>query len=407
MNRNGLLFNMNIIIIANFTRRLDGERESRFSYLADALAQRGHQVELIITDFYHMSKTKRPEPRRDLYGFKITECHEPGYKKNVSFERLFSHWVWGKNVYNYLNTIEKPDLVYCAMPSLTAAKMAAKYCQKKGVKFATDVQDLWPEAFCMAIHNKLLQKLFLPMKISADQAYAASDLAVAVSNTYVNRTLSVNNKNAKGVPVFLGNDGALFESDKGKYIVERTEHELLLCYIGGLQDSYDIPLVIDAMALVEANKQFEQKVRFVVIGDGPFRQRFEQYAIGKQINCTFLGRKPYTEMASLLCSCDMCVNPIVKGSAASVINKVGDYALSGLPVINTQESPEYRVLIEEYKCGINCECGNAAQVADAIVKLSTNKGLRDQMSEGSRRLAQEKFDRRNTYLRIIEAIENI
>lgn len=398
---------MKIVIIANFTRLLDGERESRFNYLADALVERGHQVELIITDFYHTTKTKRPEPRRDLYNFKITECHEPGYKKNVSIGRLYSHWVWGKNVYKYLNTIEKPDLVYCAVPSLTAAKLAAKYCQMKGVKFATDVQDLWPEAFYMAIHNKLLQKLFLPMKISADKAYGASDLAVAVSDTYVSRTLSANKKGAKGVSVFLGNDGALFESENGKYNVERKDDEILLCYIGGLKDSYDIPCVIDAMALVEANKQFNQKVRFVVIGDGPFRQRFEQYAKEKQINCTFLGSKPYTEMASLLCSCDICINPIVKGSAASIINKVGDYALSGLPVINTQESSEYRALIEEYKCGINCECGNATQVADAIVKLATNKDLRDQMSEGSRHLAQEKFDRRNTYLRIIEAIENL
>lgn len=398
---------MKIVIIANFTRLLDGEREGRFNYLADALVERGHQVELIITDFYHTTKTKRPEPRRDLYDFKITECHEPGYKKNVSIGRLYSHWVWGRNVYKYLNTIGKPDLVYCAVPSLTAAKLAAKYCQKKGVRFVTDVQDLWPEAFYMAVHNKLLQKLFLPMKISADKAYAASDLAVAVSDTYVKRTMAVNKKNAKGVSVFLGNDGALFESEKGKYNVERKGDEILLCYIGGLKDSYDIPCVIDAMVLVDANKQFNQKVRFVVIGEGPFRPRFEQYAKEKQINCTFLGSKPYTEMASLLCSCDMCINPIVKGSAASIINKVGDYALSGLPVINTQESPEYRALIDEYKCGINCECGNAVQVADAIVKLATNKDLRDQMSEGSRLLAQEKFDRRNTYLRIIEAIENL
>ena len=120
----------------------------------------------------------------------------------------------------------------------------------------------------------------------------------------------------------------------------------------------------------------------------------------KQINCSFLGGKPYTEMASLLSSCDMCINPIVKGSAASIINKVGDYALSGLPVINTQESTEYRALIEEYQCGINCECGNAEQVAQAIKKLAADKELRKQMGENSHRLAMEKFDRRNTYFRV-------
>lgn len=406
MSRNSL-FDMKIIIIANFTLRLDGSREGRFCYIADALAKRGHSVELVVTDFAHGPNTRRTEPRRDLYPFRITVCHEPGYKINVSIKRLYSHWVWGRNVYKYLKSVEKPDLIYCAIPSLTAAKLAAKYCQKNGVKFVTDVQDLWPEAFCMAIHNKLLQKLFLPIKISADKAYGASDLAVAVSDTYVNRTLSVNKKGAKGVSVFLGNDGALFESERGKYNIGREGDELLLCYVGGLKDSYDIPCVIDAMVLVEANEQFDQNVRFVVIGDGPFRPRFEQYAKEKQINCTFLGYKPYTEMASLLCSCDICINPIVKDSAASIINKVGDYALSGLPVINTQESLEYRALIEEYNCGINCECGNSKQVADAIIKLANDPELRNQMAKGSTQLAKEKFDRRNTYMKIIETIENL
>lgn len=398
---------MRIIIIANFTLNLDGEREGRFSYLMEALFERGHDTELVTTDFSHGRKRRRDEPRRDLYKTKIILCHEPGYKKNISIKRLFSHWIWGKNVYKYLKSIAKPELIYCAVPSLTVAKLAARYCQQNNVKFVTDVQDLWPEAFCMAIHNKLLQKLFLPMKHNADKAYAASDLSVAVSDTYVNRTLSVNKKGIIGISVFLGNDGALFESEKGKYNVERNGDELLLCYVGGLKDSYDIRCVIDAMAIVKTNKQFNQKVKFVVIGDGPYRLRFEQYAKERQISCTFLGNKPYTEMASLLCSCDMCINPIVKGSAASIINKVGDYALSGLPVINTQESPEYRALIDEYQCGINCECSNAEQVADAVVKLASDKDLRNRMSEGSRRLAKEKFDRRNTYMKIIEAVEQL
>lgn len=398
---------MNIIIIANFPLSLDGERVGRFSYLMEALAERGHNTELITTDFSHGGKRRRAEPRRDLYRTRITQCHEPGYKKNISIKRLYSHWVWGRNVYKYLKSITKPDLIYCAIPSITVAKKTAKFCQQNGIKFVTDVQDLWPEAFCMSIHNKLLQKLFLPMQHSVNKAYAASDLAVAVSDTYVTRTLSVNKKGSKGISVFLGNDGALFESEKGKYSVHKKDDELLLCYIGGLKDSYDIPCVIDAMALVEANKQFDKKVRFVVIGDGPFRQRFEQYANEKQINCTFLGSRQYPEMASLLCSCDMCINPIVKGSAASIINKVGDYALSGLPVINTQESPEYRNLIEEYQCGINCECGNSKQVADAIIKLANDLELRNQMSKGSIQLAKEKFDRRNTYMRIIESVENL
>lgn len=398
---------MKIVIIANFTRTLDGERENRFTYLANVFADRGHDVELVVTDFSHGLKKPRPTPHYDKYPFKITMCHEPGYSKNVSVKRLYSHYVWGCNVLNHLFELPKPDVVYCAIPSLTAAEKAAFYCRRNRIKYVTDVQDLWPEAFCMAIHNKILQKVFLPMTWMANKSYKQSNLAVAVSNTYVERTLSVNETGAKGLSVFLGNDGELFDSGVGKYKVERRGNELLLCYIGSMSESYDIPCVIRALRIVMDNNLSPRPIRFVLIGSGQFRSRFEAFANDIYPNCAFLGNRPYQEMAGLLSSCDIAVNPIVKGSVASIINKVGDYALSGIPVINSQESPEYRLLVDNYKCGLNCECGNPYDMAKAIGVLASDAILRDQMGKASRRLAEEKFDRRNTYGKIIKAVETL
>ena len=398
---------MRIVIIANFTRLLDGERENRFSYLADAFAKRGHEVELVITDFYHGTKKPRPEPHYDKYPFKITMCHEPGYAKNVSIQRLYSHHVWGRNVLKYLQRSPRPDVVYAAVPSLTAAAKAAAYCRKNGVKFVTDVQDLWPEAFQMAVNNKYLQKAFLPMMRLANRSYREADLAVAVSETYVSRTLSVNRKGAKGLSVFLGHDGTLFDAGVGQYKVDRQGEEMLLCYIGSMSESYDIPCVLQALKIVKDRNLSPLPVRFVLIGDGAFRCKFEEMAREVYPNSTFLGKKPYAEMAGLLSSCDIAINPIVKGSVASIINKVGDYAQAGIPVINTQESPEYRALVESYGCGINCECGNPESIAEAIGRLTSDAELRKKMGEASSRLCKERFDRRSTNGKIIEAVENL
>lgn len=398
---------MRVVIIANFTRVLDGERENRFSYLADAFATRGHEVELVITDFYHGTKSSRPTPLYEKYPFKITMCHEPGYSKNVSIKRLYSHYIWGRNVRKHLEHIDKPDVIYCAMPSLTAAGKAADYCRKNKIKFVTDLQDLWPEAFQMAIHNKYLQKLFFPMEMLANRSYRQSNLAVAVSDTYVNRTLSVNKTGAKGLSVFLGHDGALFDAGVGKYKVARKDDELLLCYIGSMSESYDIPSVLEALKIVKEKNLSKQPIKFVLIGDGAFRTKFEEIAKKVYPNSTFLGRKPYEEMAGLLSSCDIAINPIVKGSVASIINKVGDYAQAGIPVINTQESPEYRSLVESYGCGLNCECGNPESIAESIGKLASNAELREKMGNASSRLSGDKFDRRTTYWKIIEAVEGL
>ena len=383
---------MKAFIVANFTN----SETSRFFELARMVAGRGHDVTVITSDFSHSSKSlKNNRPQYD--GFKTIYLHEPGYKGNVSPKRLYSHYVWGKNLVKFLGTAEKPDIIYCAIPSLTVAVEAGKYCKRNGVKFVVDVQDLWPEAFCMVFKNKLFHLAFKPMEWYVNKAYAMADLAVGVSETYVQRVLSVNKKTDKGVAVFLGNDGKVFEDSERKYGKTYDDAIIRLCYIGSLSQSYDIKMVVDAVKM--ASTRTNQHIKFVVVGDGVYRNDFEAYAKQKSIDAEFMGRKDYPEMVGELCSCDIVINPI------RIINKVGDYALSGKPVINTQENLEYRKLVEKTKCGINCECGNAEDVAAAIVKLVESPELRNKMGMAARQLGKDKFDRRYSYVRIIDAIE--
>lgn len=396
---------MNIIVIANFPSNLDGGALGRFTYLAEMLMSQGHKVEVIVSSFMHGIKTQRTGISGNFLS-KINVLFEPGYNKNVSFCRFYSHYIWGKNVSKYLKTLDYvPDVVYCAIPSMTAAVRTAKYCHKNNVKFVVDIQDLWPEAFKMVIGNKLLHTFLKPFEWYINRAYSAADLIVAVSETYVKRGLSVNNKINKGLCVFLGNNRTIFDAGRDKFKINRKDDEFWIGYVGSMGDSYDIGCIIDAISIAQ-NHNCIPKIRFVLCGNGEKRFLFEQQAKDNNVEADFIGSKPYDEMAGILCSCDVVVNPIVKGSAASVINKVGDYALSGLPVINTQESPEYRDLVDAYECGINCDCGNAQQVANAIVKLISDKELRNKMGDNARKLGIEKFDRRNTYQQIIDYILN-
>ena len=391
---------MKLFIVANFANT----ETNRFFYLARMLASRGYDVTVITSDFSHSSKSlKNNKPQYD--GFKTIYSHEPGYKSNVSIKRLWSHYVWGKNVAKYLETAEKTDIIYCAIPSLTVAVEAGEFCKRNGIKFVVDVQDLWPEAFCMVFKNKLFRLAFKPMEWYVNKAYAMADLVFGVSETYVQRILSVNKKNDSGVAVFLGNDGLLFEEAAKTYSKNYNDGIIRLCYIGSLSQSYDINMVSDAVK--KASFCMEQPIRFVVVGDGVYRKDFEAYARQKGIDAEFLGRMDYSKMVGELCSCDIVINPIRKGSAASIINKVGDYAFSGKPVINTQECAEYRNLIEEYGCGINCECGNAEEVAAAIVKLAKSPELRNKMGKAAKQLGRDKFDRRFSYVKIIDAIESL
>ena len=97
----------------------------------------------------------------------------------------------------------------------------------------------------------------------------------------------------------------------------------------------------------------------------------------------------------------------MKGAAQSIINKHADYAAAGLPVVNTQECQEYRNLLDAYECGINCEAESVQQVAKALQELIENPKKRKQMGENSRRMAEERFDRRTTYKQIVKIVEDL
>ena len=113
----------------------------------------------------------------------------------------------------------------------------------------------------------------------------------------------------------------------------------------------------------------------------------------------------YDKMCSLLNICDITVNPITHKAAQSIINKHADYAASGLPVVNTQENREYRDLVKEYQMGLNCNNNDAVDMSRKIRQLIDNTDLRIKMGKNARRCAEEKFDRKNTYKKIVDLIE--
>ena len=389
---------MDIVIIANFCMDFSETDNGRFSYLAELLSK-NHSVEIITSSFYHITKQKRKILTKHSY--RITLIDEPGYEKNICLKRFYSHYIWGKNVGRYLLKRKKPDIIYCAVPSLTGALIAAKYCEKKDIKFIVDIQDLWPEAFKLVFNVPIISKLmYLPFEYMANSIYKRANQIIAVSETYVDRALKVNKKCKKGYSIFLGTELKIFDENCQRTpALKKNRDEIWLAYCGTLGSSYDLTSVIKAISKIKISNLY-----FLIMGNGPLMEKFQMLADNLEIKAIFTGRLPYNEMCSVLSKCDITVNPIMPGAAQSIINKHADYLASGLPIINTQENKEIRNLIEEYHCGINCKNADENDIKNAIIKLCKNKNLRIEMGKNARRLAVDKFDRGKTYKEIIKLI---
>ena len=365
-----------IIILTDFCGPMDGKFNSRFLYLADMLCTE-NEVELITSNFNHGTKTYITWKLQQTE-YPITMLHERSYKKNISLRRFISHYTWAKSVKKYLKNRKKPDVIYCAIPTLYASYEAAKYCKKNDIRFVIDIQDLWPEAFQMVVNIPMISTLiFAPFTIIANSIYKMADAICAVSDTYIKRALCVNKKCISGTTVYLGTDLDIFDKNaKGSPILEKKDREIWLAYCGTLGSSYNLIVIFDALKILKARGL---QLKFVIMGDGSRRDEFEEKSKG--LDVVFTGLLPYEQMCSLLSICDITVNPIAHRAAQSIINKHADYLASGLPIVSTQENEEFRKLIDDYHMGFNCNNDDAKEVADKIELLCKDQELRIKMGE--------------------------
>jgi glycosyltransferase involved in cell wall biosynthesis len=266
-----------------------------------------------------------------------------------------------------------------------------------------DIQDIWPEAFELVFHVPMISNMiFAPMRRAVGQVYAGADAIVAVSKTYANvgmeyRAKNRRNDHGEATVVFLGTDIGRFDAFASSQsdAMAKPDGEIWVAYVGTLGHSYNINVITDALA--ELKMRGIGNIIFKVMGDGPLMQDFKAHAATAGIRADFLGRLPYPDMVRQLVVSDVAVNPIMAGAAQSIINKVGDYAAAGLPVVNTQDNAEYRALVDEYEVGYNLSNDDVAGIADAIATLATDADLRHRLGANNRRLAEERFDRANTY----------
>ena len=199
-----------ILLITNYWHFKVEKESSRYLFLAEMVSRETDlSLEIVTSSFYHATKKQREYNNDflDSFKYKVSLINEPGYKKNISFRRLYSHNIFARNVLKYLKKREKPDLIYLVVPSLDVADKISKYANQHNIPLIVDIQDLWPEAFKMSIDIPVISDvLFYPMMKKANRIYSRADRILAVSNTYVQRGLRVNKKDHEGLSVYIGTD---------------------------------------------------------------------------------------------------------------------------------------------------------------------------------------------------------
>ena len=403
---------MKKIAVISMGVKLDNEKGySRFRYIGDFLSDAGYQVDLITTTFQHWEKAQRnlDEIKTENYKFNLKFIYEPGYKKNIDLHRIRSHRIAAKNLRQLLEKEGDYDLIYCEIPPNDVALAAAEYAKAKGIPFVPDVNDLWPEAMHMVLDIPVISDvLFYPLLRDAEKVYSLVSGIIGTSDEYRDRPLKNQQLNVPKKTVYVGNEIAEFDAGVAEYgpQISKDEEEFWVSYAGTIGTSYDIKTMV--LAGKELLNRGKSQIKIKILGGGPLKEELETLA--KEQNCTnveFVGYAPYPKMAAYLAKSDILVNSFVKKAPQSIVTKIGDYLAAGKPMINTCMSPEFRNKVEHDGFGINIMPEDVNVLADAIEKLYEDEAGRTEMGKRARNIAEEQFDRPQSYKKIIELIEEL
>ena len=400
------------IAVISMGVKLNGEKGySRFRYIGDFLSDAGYQVDLITTTFQHWEKAQRDIDaiKKEDYKFQLKFIYEPGYRKNIDLRRIRSHSIAAKNLTKLLEKEGDYDLIYCEIPPNDVALAAAEYAKKKGIPFVPDVNDLWPEAMRMVLDIPVVSDiLFYPLQRDAEKVYSLVSGIIGTSDEYRDRPLKNQKLDVPRKTVYVGNEIAEFDRGVEKYgpEIQKPEGEFWVSYAGTIGTSYDIRTMV--LAGKELLDRGMSQIKFKILGGGPLKDELENLAKEQGcVNVEFVGYAPYPKMAAYLAKSDILVNSFVKKAPQSIVTKIGDYLAAGKPMINTCMSPEFRQKVENDGFGINILPEDAKILADAIAELYEDRDGCRIMGEKARKIAEEQFDRPESYKKIIELIEEL
>ena len=400
------------IAVISMGVKLNGEKGySRFRYIGDFLSDAGYQVDLITTTFQHWEKAQRDIDaiKKEDYKFRLKFIYEPGYRKNIDPRRIRSHHIAAKNLTKLLEQDGDYDLIYCEIPPNDVALTAAEYAKKKGIPFVPDVNDLWPEAMRMVLDIPVVSDiLFYPLLRDAEKVYSLVSGIIGTSDEYPDRPLKNQKLDVPRKTVYVGNEIAEFDKGVETYgpQIRKSEGEFWVSYAGTIGTSYDIRTMV--LAGRELLDRGMEQIKIKILGGGPLKEELENLAKEKECtNVEFVGYAPYPKMAAYLAKSDILVNSFVKKAPQSIVTKIGDYLAAGKPMINTCMSPEFRRKVETDGFGINILPEDVKILTDAILDLYKDKEGCRIMGEKARKIAEEQFDRPQSYKKIIELIEEL
>ena len=285
------------------------------------------------------------------------------------FSFVLSGW-WWKNF-----TSLQADLVFIFEVSpMTQALNGVWFAKRRNIPCWLYVQDLWPEniEIVTGIHSPAVLK---PIENMVKSIYHRCDRIFATSPSFVEmirQRIPGEEDKVSYWPQYAEEFYRPAENAHSPLIPEDGCFKVI--FTGNVGQAQGLEILPECAALFK-----EEKVRFVIVGDGRSKdaliKRIDELGVGKMF--TMIERQKAEKIPELLGCCDAAFvsfmnNPLF---ANTIPAKLQSYMACGMPILACATGETERI-VREADCGKCCPIGDAGALAEAVRALMGDKDIK-------------------------------
>ena len=393
-----------------------GDRLHRGGLLAEQLVHAGHNVLWWSATFNHAYKTQRAEKDERIAvndNLSLQLLYAPGYKKNVSLQRVMNHYTMARKFRRQAINEQKPDIIIASFPTIELSLEAVKYGCRYDVPVIVDVRDLWPDIFLELAPKYLrwLPRLILaPLFHNTARVFSQATAVVGLTDSFRSWGLTKGGRE-KGVNdrVFPMGYPKVMLSDEARKTTNDywqqqgvDKNKFIVCFFGYLGRQFDLDSVFKAAQIVqEANPQ----VQFVICGDGDNFSHFKAKAKDLK-NVIMPGWVVRDQIIGLMEMSSIGLAPYIQSAnfINNMPNKIFEYLSGGLVILSSIDG-EPGSLLKTHHCGY--VYSDAQTLAKIIINVAKDKDLQRSMGERAIKAYEDEFRADRVYSKMVSYMEDL
>lgn len=408
---------MKLLFLTQYYPPETGAPQNRLHSLALNLIKVGFEVEVLTAMPNYPKMEIFPEYRgikemnETIDGVRVLRSSIYVTKDKGVAKRLMNYFSFVWTSMRSHKRLRAADYVLCESPPLFLGISALYLARKLKAKMIFNVSDLWPESAeeLDIVSNNFF--LGLAYKLEAF-LYKKSFLVTGQTQGIV---ADINKRFPKVPTMWLPNgidkDVYTFSELETDWLQEyNIQNKRLYMYAGIIGHAQGLDVILKAKQwLIQNEPEIAAGLEFVMIGDGPERDRLVTLDKDLGTNIVFIPNTPKQKVIRMLKNASGYIVTLKKLNLflGAIPSKIFDPLALGIPVLLGVDGEARNIFIEQGKGGLFYEPENREALAKAIVQLEKDKDLALKLGQQGKHFVEQNFDRKNIAISFKERVETL